>query len=55
MDLNIEDEPVFSWWVPFVLRKRDRIISAVNSHVRKATHKFGIKFQPQLRIALDLT
>ena len=43
IDQNIADEPSFSWWVPFVLRKRDRIISAVNSHVRKATHKFGIK------------
>jgi hypothetical protein len=28
---NIDDEPAFAWWVPYVLRKRDVIISAVNS------------------------
>ena len=40
---NIADEPAFVWWVPFFLRKRDRIISAVNSRVQKSTYKFGIK------------
>ena len=40
---NISDEPAFDWWVPFVLRNCDMIISAVNSRVKKATHKFGIK------------
>ena len=40
---NIVDEPAFAWWVKFFLTKCDRIISAVNSRVQKATHKFGIK------------
>ena len=40
---NINDDPAFAWWVPYTLRNRDRIISDVNSRVRKATHKFGIK------------
>ena len=35
-------EPAFTWWVPYVLKKRDRIISEVNSRVKKATHKHGI-------------
>ena len=30
---NIADEPAFSWWVPFSLKKRDMIISAFNSRV----------------------
>ena len=34
-------QPAFTWWVPYTLRKQDRIIAAVNSHVRKATHKYG--------------
>ena len=42
-DRRIQDEPAFSWWVPFTLRKRDRIIAAVNSIVRKSTHKYGIE------------
>jgi len=28
---NIGEEPAFAWWVPYVLQKRDVIISAVNS------------------------
>ena len=28
---GIHDEPAFIWWVPFVLKKRDRIIAAVNN------------------------
>ena len=38
----IEDEPEFCWWAPCVLKKRDYIISAVKSRVRKNTHKYGI-------------
>ena len=32
-----------SWWVPFTLKKRDIIISELNSRVTKETHKFGIE------------
>ena len=28
---GIADEPAFSWWVPYTLRKRDVIISKVKS------------------------
>jgi hypothetical protein len=34
--LGINHEPVFSWWVPLVLKKRDRIISAVISIIISA-------------------
>ena len=40
---GIDDEPAFKWWVPYTLRKRDTIISAVKSRVRVATHKYGIE------------
>ena len=39
---DIAEEPAFAWWVPYVLRKRDVIVSAVNSWVRKISHKYGI-------------
>ena len=29
--VGIQDEPAFAWWVPFTLRKRDRIVSAINT------------------------
>ena len=40
---GIADEPAFAWWVPFTLKKRERIISAVNNRVKKTTHKYGIR------------
>ncbi len=29
--LGIAEESVFAWWVPYTLRKRDRIIAAINT------------------------
>ena len=40
---GIESEPAFDWWVPYTLRKRDQVVAAVNSRVRKQTHKYGIE------------
>ncbi len=40
---GIEHEPAFAWWVPYTLRRRDKIISAVNSRVKKVSHKYGVE------------
>jgi hypothetical protein len=40
---GIDNEPAFAWWVPFTLKRRNRIIAAVNSRYHKRTHKFGIE------------
>ena len=40
---GIADEPAFAWWVPYTMRKRDIILSAVKSRLRKTTHKYGIE------------
>ena len=40
---GIQDEPVFAWWVPYVMRKRDIIVLMVKSRVRRTTHKHGIE------------
>ena len=39
---GIEQEPAFAWWVPYTLRKRDVVVSAVSLRVRKASHKYEI-------------
>ena len=39
---SLQDEPAFLWWVPYVLKRRERIVSAVNKRYHKRTHKFGI-------------
>ena len=43
MARDIWEEPAFAWWVPYVLHKRYVIILAVNSRVRKTSHKYGIE------------
>ncbi len=40
---KISDEPAFTWWVPYVIKKRERIISKVTSKYLKRAHKFGIR------------
>jgi hypothetical protein len=40
---EMADEPSFSWWVPYTLRKRDVILSAIKARIRKTTHKYGIE------------
>ena len=40
---RILEEPAFAWWVPYMLRKRNRIIAKLKSKYWVRTHKFGIK------------
>ncbi len=54
--LGIDHEPAFNWWVPHVLRKRNRIISLVrkrNPHYLKRTLKFGIELPKTIKEALE--
>ena len=40
---RIADQPAFAWWIPYVLKKRDRILAKVKSKYWIRTHKFGIR------------
>lgn len=48
---GIQDEPAFKWWVKDVLRRRDRIISKVESKYWCMTHKFGIHIPKDVKEA----
>ena len=52
--LHLETEPDFSWWVPYTLKKRYRIIASINHRVIKYDHKFGIKIPRNIKEALKL-
>jgi hypothetical protein len=55
--LGIDHKPAFNWWVPHVLRKRDRIISLVrkwNPCYLIQTHIFGIELPKTVKEALEL-
>jgi hypothetical protein len=54
---DIDHEPTFNWWVPHVLKKRDRIISLVckrTTRYLKRIHKFGIEVPKSVKEALAL-
>ena len=48
---GIAEEPAFAQWVSYTLRKRDVIISAVNSRVRKKSHKYGLEIPTSIKDA----
>jgi hypothetical protein len=51
---GIDDEPAFCWWVPYTLRKRDTVISAVKARVKRVTHKYGIEIPRTVEEAYKL-
>lgn len=51
---GLEDEAAFAWWVPFTLRKKDKIIAAVKARVKKKTHMYGVEVPRSVREAYDL-
>jgi hypothetical protein len=51
---NINDEPAFAWWTPFILRKRDRVISGMIARVKKVKHKYGVELPTTVQEAFDL-
>jgi hypothetical protein len=50
------DEPAFAWWVPYVIRKRDRIIATIKTRMknRKKDYKFGIEIPRTIERALEI-
>jgi len=50
----ISNEPAFQWWVPQVLRRRNRIISKVKKRYWRTTHKFGIHLPKSVSEALEI-
>ena len=51
---GINQEPAFAWWVDWTLKRRDRIIAAVNNRTLKRTHKFGIPIPRNVKEAHKL-
>ena len=47
-------EPAFAWWVPYMLKKRNRIIAKVKSKYWIQTHKFGVRTLKSVQEAKEL-
>jgi hypothetical protein len=52
VQVRIQCEPTFAWWVPHVLKKRAHIIGKVKSKYWQRTHKFGIRVPKTIKEAL---
>jgi ribosomal protein L31E len=51
---HLVEEPAFKWWVPHVIKRRNRIISKVKLRYWKTTHKFGIRLPKSVEEALKI-
>ena len=51
---GIDDEPAFTWWVPYTLCKHDVILSAVRARLRKIMHKYGIEIPNDVNHTMEL-
>lgn len=51
---EVQDEPAFAWWVPYTMKKRNRIISKVKSKYWQRTHKYGIRIPKSVKEAFEI-
>ena len=51
---GIDSKPAFAWWIPFVIKKKQRIISKVKSKYWTKTHKFGIRIPRTVKEAIEI-
>jgi hypothetical protein len=56
---GIADEPAFAWWVPLIIKWRDRYVKdryvqPVGTRYQKRTHKFGIEVPHSVKRAYEI-
>jgi hypothetical protein len=51
---NLQKEPAFAWWVPYTLRKRDRMIKAMKKRYFRINQKYGIELPKTVERALEI-
>ena len=51
---KLVSEPAFQWWVPYTLKKRDRIIKSVKKRYFRKLEKFGLELPKSVQRALEI-
>ena len=54
MQQKIDNLPAFAWWVPHVLKKKERIISKLKTKYWQRTHKYGIRIPRNINEAIRI-
>ena len=51
---RILKQPAFAWWIKYVLKKRDRIVSKTESKYWQKTHKYGAGIPKSVKEAFHI-
>lgn len=51
---KLVSEPAFQWWVPYTLKKRDRVIKALKKRYFRKMEKFGLELPKTVQRALEI-
>ena len=51
---SVQDEPSFTWWVPYAPKKKDGVSATVQSRVNKSSHKYCIEVSTSTTHALEI-
>jgi hypothetical protein len=51
---KIDNEPAFAWWIPYTLKKRERILKKVKSKYWQRTHTYGIRIPKSVKEAMTV-
>ena len=51
---QLVSEPAFSWWVPYTLKTRDRMVKAMKKRYFRKEQKYGIELPKTVKRALEI-
>jgi hypothetical protein len=51
---SIDNEPAFVWWVPYTLKKRNRIIASASKRYNKREYKYGFRVPKTVEEAKEI-
>jgi hypothetical protein len=54
VSMKLVSEPTFAWWVPYTIKKCDRIIKAVKKRYFRILQKYGIELPKDVKRALEI-
>ena len=54
IDNQLQEEPAFAWWLPTILKRKQRIVAKMKSKYWKTNEKFGIVLPHSVEEALEI-
>jgi Reverse transcriptase (RNA-dependent DNA polymerase) len=54
VNMKLVLEPAFAWWVPYTIKKRDRVIKAMKKRYFRKFQKYGIELPKTVKRALEI-